>query len=422
MPSTPTVAIAFVIAGSAYCSRTGSALVNSIAITWMSFLAAIATTRYGRELWVVSMLVIPLVWSAWEWTIHMDVLEALVARDAETHDAVRMAFLMLGVAHAAITCRGTRQQNVWIGAAGAIGAGLGTPLNAAVLCWRLNAATPARLPVLNACLPFFVGWLIAYKIGTDSPAESVLVRLEGAEKLVGELEAARHGELMDRALEGARNSFKFGPLAEPLRDVVIDCSGPAPSLPPGPPSSFESSEPSEPETTPDAPPGTTPLRGGPAHNVSDSHGVMPVGHFFAGQTASGKVLLCEMAVVNGRKHCAWVDLDSDERIVLMEELHASRCDHYFHWDASLARPRVVGRYGMPVILKANLLTAENKNGVELVAQVEGSEQRLMGLVAESKKMAVQALAAWIRCSDEEVAVPLPPHIVRFLANPNSVSA
>ena len=395
---------------------------NSIAITWMSFLAAIATTRYGRELWVVSMLVIPLVWSAWEWTIHMDVLEALVARDAETHDAVRMAFLMLGVAHAAITCRGTRQQNVWIGAAGAIGAGLGTPLNAAVLCWRLNAATPARLPVLNACLPFFVGWLIAYKIGTDSPAESVLVRLEGAEKLVGELEAARHGELMDRALEGARNSFKFGPLAEPLRDVVIDCSGPAPSLPPGPPSSFESSEPSEPETTPDAPPGTTPLRGGPAHNVSDSHGVMPVGHFFAGQTASGKVLLCEMAVVNGGKHCAWVDLDSDERIVLMEELHASRCDHYFHWDASLARPRVVGRYGMPVILKANLLTAENKNGVELVAQVEGSEQRLMGLVAESKKMAVQALAAWIRCSDEEVAVPLPPHIVRFLANPNSVSA
>ena len=77
---------------------------------------------------------------------------------------------------------------------------------------------------------------------------------------------------------------------------------------------------------------------------------------------------------------------------------------------------------MPVILKANLLTAENKKVVELVAQVEGSEQRLMGLVAESKKMAVQALAAWIRCSDEEAAVPLPPHIVRFLANPNSVSA
>ena len=422
MPSTPTVAIAFAIAGSAYCGRTGSALVNSIAITWMSFLAAIATARYGRELWAVSMLVMHLVWSAWEWTIPLDVLEALVARDAETHDAVRMAFLMLGVAHAAITCRGTRQQNVWIGAAGAIGAGLGTSLNAAVLCWRLNAATPARLPVLNAGLPFFVGWLIAYTIGTDSPAESVLVRLEGAEKLAGELEEARHGELMDRALEGARNSFKFGPLAEPLRDVVIDCSGPAPSLPPGPPSSFESSESSEPEATPDAPPGTTPLRGGPAHNVSDSHGVMPVGHFFAGQTASGKVLLCEMAVVNGGKHCTWVDLDSDERIVLMEELHASRCDHYFQWNASLARPRVVGRYGLPVILKANLLTAENKIGVELVARVEGSEQRLMGLVAASKKMAVQALAAWIRCSDEEAAVPLPPHIVRFLANPNSVSA
>ena len=190
MPSTPTVAIAFTIAGSAYCGRTGSALVNSVAISWMSLLA-IATAWYGRELWAFSMLVIPLVWSAWEWTIDLDVLEALVARDAETHDAVRMAFLMLGVAHATITWRGTRQQNVWIGAAGAIGAGLGTPLNAAVLCWRLNAATPALLPVLNACLPFFVGWLIAYKIGTDSPAESVLVRLEGAEKLGGELEAAR---------------------------------------------------------------------------------------------------------------------------------------------------------------------------------------------------------------------------------------
>lgn len=58
---------------------------------------------------------IPLVWSAWEWTIDLDVLEWLVARDAETHDAVRMAFLMLGVAHASITWRGTRQQNVWIG-------------------------------------------------------------------------------------------------------------------------------------------------------------------------------------------------------------------------------------------------------------------------------------------------------------------
>ena len=114
MPSTPTVAIAFTIAGPIYCSRAGSALVNSIAITWMSLLA-IATAWYGRELWAVSMLVIPLVWSAWEWTIDLDVLEWLVARDAETHDAVRMAFLMLGVAHASITWRGTRQQNVWIG-------------------------------------------------------------------------------------------------------------------------------------------------------------------------------------------------------------------------------------------------------------------------------------------------------------------
>jgi hypothetical protein len=75
---------------------------------------------------------------------------------------------------------------------------------------------------------------------------------------------------------------------------------------------------------------------------------------------------------------------------------------------------------MPVVLKANLLHAVYK-GVELVAQVEGSERRVMGLVAESKNVAVQALAAWIRCSDEE-AVPLPPNrppnIIRFLASPD----
>jgi hypothetical protein len=145
--------------------------------------------------------------------------------------------------------------------------------------------------------------------------------------------------------------------------------------------------------------------------------MVPCGQFFAGQTAAGKVLLCEMAAVDGGKRCTCVDFGSDERIVLMEALHASRCDHYFHWDASLAQPRVVGRYGMPVVLKANLLNAVYK-GVELVAQVEGSERRVMGLVAESKKVAVQALAAWIRCSDEEAAVPLPPNIIRFLASPD----
>ena len=333
----------------------------------------------------------------------LDVLETLVARDAETHDAVRMAFFMLGVAHGSITSRGScRQQNVWCGAAGPIGVGLGTQLNAAVLCWRLNAATPARLPVFNVCLPFFVGWLLKYLISTDSPVESLLVRLEGAEKLVGELEEARHGALMDKALVRAQNTFRFSPLGsdpDSLWDaVVIDCS-PPPSLPPGPPSS-PSFAPSEPETTPETTPGTSPSS---AQNVRDIHSMVPCGQFFAGQTAAGKVLLCEiLAAVDGGKRCTCVDFGSDERIVLMEALHASRCDHYFHWDASLAQPRVVGRYGMPVVLKANLLNAVYK-GVELVTQVEGSEMRVMGLVAESKKVAVQALAAWIRCSDEEAA-------------------
>ena len=159
-----------------------------------------------------------------------------------------------------------------------------------------------------------------------------------------------------------------------------------------------------------------------ATNVSDAHNAVPSGHFFAGQTDAGVVLLCEVVEGHGGKHCGWVDLGPEERIVLMKALHASRCDHYFHGNASLARPRVVGRYGMPVILKGNLLSAEDKKGVELVAQVEGSEQRLMGLVAKTSILAVQALAAWIRCSDEEAAVPLPPHIIRFLADPNHVSA
>lgn len=253
----------------------------------------------------------------------------------------------------------------------------------------------------------------AWLIGTDSPVESLQVRLEGAEKLVGELEAARHGALMDRARMVARHTFRFSALGSDCSPPPSPPPGP-PSPPPGPPSRPPSSfAPSEPETTPSEPE-TTSSR---PHNVSDTHGMVPSGHFFAGQTAAGKVLLCEMAVVDGGKRCTWVDLGSEERITLMEELHASRCDHYFHLNASLAQPRVVGRYGMPVILKANLLVAENREGVELIAQIEGSEQRLMGLVAESKEVAVQALAAWIRCSDEEAAVPLPSHIIRFLANP-----
>ena len=146
---------------------------------------------------------------------------------------------------------------------------------------------------------------------------------------------------------------------------------------------------------------------GHAHNVSDTHDTVPSGHFFAGQTAAGVVLLCEMAVVDDGKHCTWVDLGSDERIVLMEELHASRCDHYFHWNASLARPRIVGRNGIPVDLKAHLLIAENRRGVEVIVKFEGLEQRLLGLVAESKELAVQALVAWIRCSDEESIVASP---------------
>ena len=147
-----------------------------------------------------------------------------------------------------------------------------------------------------------------------------------------------------------------------------------------------------------------------AHNVSDTHDTVPSGHFFAGQTAAGVILLCKMAAVVGEgKHCTWVDLGSEERIVLMEALHASRCDHYFHWNASLSRPRIVGRHGTPVRLKAHLLVAENRRGVELFAKLEGLEQRLLGLVAESKELAVQGLVTWIRCSDEVESVVPPPH-------------
>ena len=149
---------------------------------------------------------------------------------------------------------------------------------------------------------------------------------------------------------------------------------------------------------------------------------MPSGHFFAGQTAAGVVLLCEMKVVaSGGTRCIWVDLGSDERMLLMEALHASRCDQYFHWNATLARPRVVGRHGMPVVLKTYLLT-EAKKGAELVAKIEGSEQRLLGVVAEGKGVALQALAAWIRRSDEEATVPLPPHVIQRLASSGDSAA
>ena len=136
-----------------------------------------------------------------------------------------------------------------------------------------------------------------------------------------------------------------------------------------------------------------------ATNVSDAHNAVPSGHFFAGQTDAGVVLLCEVVEGNGGgKHCAWVDLGSEERIVLMQALHASRCDLYFHWNASLARPRIVGRKGSPVRLQAHLLPVDRR-GVELIAQLEGSKQRLLGLVAESKELAVQGLVEWIECSD-----------------------
>ena len=64
---------------------------------------------------------------------------------------------------------------------------------------------------------------------------------------------------------------------------------------------------------------------------------------------------------------------------------------------------------IPVRLQAHLLVAENERAAELFAKVEGLEQRLLGVVAESKELAVQGLVAWIRCSDEESVVPLPPH-------------
>lgn len=144
-----------------------------------------------------------------------------------------------------------------------------------------------------------------------------------------------------------------------------------------------------------------------ASNVSDPHNALPCGHFFAGQTDTGVVLLCKMVEGNSGKHCAWVDLGSEERILLMKALHASHCDLYFHWNASLARPRIVGRNGLPVQLQSHLLVADRR-GVELIAKLEGAMQHLFGLTAESKELAVQGLAEWIRCSDElDIETPPP---------------
>lgn len=46
--------------------------------------------------------------------------------------------------------------------------------------------------------------------------------------------------------------------------------------------------------------------------------------------------------------------------------------------------------------------------MELIAKLEGSKQRLFGLVAESRELAVQGLVEWIRCSDELDIEPPPP--------------
>ena len=45
---------------------------------------------------------------------------------------------------------------------------------------------------------------------------------------------------------------------------------------------------------------------------------------------------------------------------------------------------------MPVDLKAHLLIAEKRRWVLVIVKFKGLEQRLLGLVAESKELAVQA--------------------------------
>ena len=146
-----------------------------------------------------------MLWSLWLAMMPERDLITLVERNAETHDAVRMAYLMLGVTHGTISSRGLR----WKVALASFGLGFGAVVNSAVLCSRLGDACLVWLPVLNVCLPFAAGFGIVLAIGADSAdgqakIRSLQAQLSDAQRRSIELEQARRASLLAAAEKEAQ--------------------------------------------------------------------------------------------------------------------------------------------------------------------------------------------------------------------------
>ena len=178
--------------------------INAVSIFW---LAALLVTRWALSqrqaafLWDCSVVALPVVWAVLLARASEADLATLVQRDATTRDAVRAGYLMLGVVHAT----GGRSLR-WKLAIGSVGLLITLVGDSLALCSTLadfECAALVRLPLLNVCIPFAIGFAAAHSLLQDAAhakMEALRVRLNEVERRSGELEAARHASLRTKAL------------------------------------------------------------------------------------------------------------------------------------------------------------------------------------------------------------------------------
>ena len=213
--------------------------INAVSIFW---LAALLVTRWALSqrqaafLWDCSVVALPVVWAVLLARASEADLATLVQRDATTRDAVRAGYLMLGVVHAT----GGRSLR-WKLAIGSVGLLITLVGDSLALCSTLadfECAALVRLPLLNVCIPFAIGFAAAHSLLQDAAhakMEALRVRLNEVERRSGELEAARRASLRTKAL----STTSCAPTTRHVspRSARLGTVSPPLSLPPGPPSS-----------------------------------------------------------------------------------------------------------------------------------------------------------------------------------------
>ena len=154
------------------------------------------------RLWGGTLVGGPFVWTAWLGVMSASDLATLLERDAEAHDALRMAYFTMGVMHGTIVVRRMR----WKLAVAMVGIGFGGLVNMLTLFWRLGDPSIVRLPLLNVMVPFAAGFVVAHTLGSETAEKtraqlrSLQDRLRLAERLTSELEQARRHSLLQSAL------------------------------------------------------------------------------------------------------------------------------------------------------------------------------------------------------------------------------